>query len=72
MALEAKGASAAEVRKATNNLEEAIARGAEAAGANALWVELVRLAWQEEDPMMLPGSSAREFFRQMRQPPAIM
>ena len=46
--------------------------GAEAAGANALWVELVHLAWQEEDPLMLPGSSAREFFRQMRQPPAIV
>ena len=34
VALEAKGASAAEVRKATNNLEEAIVRGAEAAGGN--------------------------------------
>ena len=45
---------------------------AEAAGANALWVELVRLAWKEESPGLLPGSSAREFFRQMRQPPAIM
>ena len=46
---------------------------AEAAGADALWVELVRLAWQEESPGLLPaGGSWREFFRQMRQPPAIM
>ena len=46
---------------------------AERAGADALWVELVRLAWQEESPGLLPaGGSWREFFRQMRQPPAIM
>ena len=46
---------------------------AEAAGTNALWAELVRLAWQEESPGLLPaGGSWREFFRQMRQPPAIM
>lgn len=45
---------------------------AEAADADALWVALVRLAWQEESPGLLPAGGWRKFFRQMRQPPAIM
>jgi len=42
-----------------------------AASLDALWAELVRHAWQDAGSSCETGR-AREFFRQMRQPPAIM
>ena len=45
--------------------------GATAASADALWLGLVRAIWEGEMPPLSAGA-AQEFYRCMRQPPAVM